>query len=286
MSRIYFLIIPIILFISCGMIDIIRSKRKYELEYKLKKGSTFEITFFESDRYRREVMGNETVTNTKNEYLVRCATKSIENGGLVIEAEYAERSHMTDDPQHPGIDFTELIGVKASFTLSSKGELSHFQGLETYPEIEIPDQQTTLKANRYQNELIRLFLPLPDEKIGIGETWIHESEYVEKVSEDDVTITLQTQYTLLEETRKQNHDCLKINSDYTISAIGEVTQEGMKIQIDLEGKGSDTIFFDHNRGLLLSSQGQSNLSGDALIGELNITIPMNHKYTNEIKVEF
>lgn len=274
-------------FFVCILSNISCVQKNFSLEYNLKDNAKFTILFSENEHYSREIMGNEIVTNSTDKIEYQFRVKSEKSDGFDLEMEYGLRSHETDNAQYgDGIDFSELIGKKANFFLSSNGELSEFEGFDNYPTIEIPDQQYTLKKSTYINELKRLFPSLPGKSVDTGETWINTLKYSEQLTAGDVEISIKSTYTLLEETTKDGIECVKIDTENRITVHGEVKEEGMNILIDMQGSGNDTIYFDHKKGMFLSVEGAYNLTGKGIIEELEMEIPMDHQYKKKIEVRF
>jgi len=260
---------------------------KYELKYKLAKGAQFTITNSRSDHFIREVMGNEMVTNTDDtsEYGFDVIEENTDNIKLMLE--FKNRTQKTDDPQAPGgVDFSSLAGKKVGLSMSSTGEISGFVGFENLPVIEITYQQSTINKDSYINEVKQLFPMLPENPVGIGDNWKSVYEYDEPVPEGTVKVTINYIYTLLEETVKDGIECLKINGAFTMVVKGEGVMEGMTFTFNLEGKGHETVYFDHKKGMLLSIAGESTAKGEADFAEAGLTIPMDHTYKNKLNVTF
>jgi len=287
MKRIGFTISILTILFALIMGNLSCMQRKPALKYKLKEDTKFIMIFSENDHYIREIMGNEIVTNTDDEIEYSFRVKSEKRDGADLEMAYRKRTHKTNDAQFDNsVDFSGLIGKKAGFFLSSNGAPSKFQGYDNYPAIEIPDQQFTLTPVSYINETKRLFPPLPDKAIDVGETWTSTLEYSEKVADGKVMVTIESMYTLIEETVKDGIACMKIDSKYDLSVNGDVKAEGMKIIIHLLGDGNDVIYFAHKKGMLYNVEGDYNLKGKGIIDELNLEIPMDHHYKKKINVEF
>jgi len=260
---------------------------KYELKYKLKKGAKFTVTNSRSDHYIREVMGNEMVTNTDDmsEYGFEVMEENTDNIKLMLE--FKNRIQKTDDPQAAGgVDFSSLAGKKVGLSMSSTGKVSGFEGFENLPVIEIAYQQTTINKDSYINEIKQLLPMLPENPVGIGDNWKSVYEYDEPVPEGTVKVTLNYIYTVLEETVKDGIGCLKINGAFTIVVKGEGVMEGMTFTFNMEGKGNDTVYFNHKKGMLLSIEGESIAKGEADLAEAGLTIPMDHTYKNRLNVIF
>jgi hypothetical protein len=270
---------------GCSVLGISRGPKQYDLKYKLTEGSIFSLTGSSEEHAVRDVMGNELVTNIKDIVEYDFEVKSATEEGFVLRLEYRNRAHETDDPRfQSGPDFSGLIGREVQFTLSSRGETSSFVGFGDLPVIQIPDRDASLGEVQYINELRDTFPQLPDRPISIGEGWSYTRELAETPpGGGKITITLNYQYTLLEETQQDGVDCLKLDGKYTVNVDGKLEASGMEFTVKLAGEGSELLYFAHDKGRLRLRDGSSVIEGSADSEELGISVPM--RFEQKSKVE-
>ncbi|NIO02172.1 MAG: hypothetical protein GTO42_08525 [Candidatus Latescibacteria bacterium] len=264
----------------------IKAADKYKLQYKMDKGMKFDMKISLKHRNQRNIMGNELITNSVDmiEYGFDVVSAGVD--GLELELEYKGRARDTDDSMsRVGTDFSPLIGKKVRMFLSSKGELSGFEKFEHLPVIEIPDQQSSLTKDHYIIEIKNIFPELPDGHIGLGESWSYSRQYDAPVQEGNVTVRLHVTYTLLEETRRNGHDCLKIAGKYAIDIAGGLIAGGMDLALTLKGEGSEVVYFAWKKGMLLGIESTSVVEGAAENEELELSMPMRHEYQTALSVE-
>lgn len=267
--------------VAFGVIgDGVEAAREYTLAYGMDKGATLAIQVEVKHRNNRVVMGNELTTNTKRFTQYGVSVLSAGPDGLVLEFEYAERKHETDDSLVVGEpDFSELIGRKARALLASTGVLSDFDGFGELPVIAMPGQSEPMGEQRYVNNVISLFPRLPQAPVAPGGTWSAVVEFHEPVQDTTLLLTVNTDYTLIEETQLDGHDCLKIEGAFTIGMSGPLDAGGLELELNIEGTGTETVYFAWKEGMVLRTESHSVLEGLAENQDMGVSVPMNHDIT-------
>jgi hypothetical protein len=256
-------------------------ERKYKLEYKLKKGTEFELTNTTENKSMREMMGNEIKATTTDVIVYGAKVTQAKGGIATVEVTYKDRTHETDDPQvQLEADFSSLLGKTAKFAMTLRGELSEFTGFDALPELEISGGQAH-EENQYINELKELFIQLPKDKIAAGETWSYTEEFDEPVSGGEVKVVVDYTYTLAEVAEKDGHKCLKLTGEHTTKVTGAGMEQGMEYVIKLEGKESETAWFAFKKGMLLETETVSFLEGSVVAEDVGFEMPMRHDYTSK-----
>jgi len=262
-----------------------KSIKKYNLKYKMKKGSSFIVTSTRKDHYTREIMGNEIVVNQLDFNKYQFTVKTSKRKGLHLEMKYLGKEHSSEESNTIPADFTGCQGIPTSLFLSRIGDLSNFTGFDKLPVVEIRDRQVSMNKDSYINELMDIFPLLPNRRVGPGESWNHQKHYSEKIGEDSLLVGIDITYTLIEESECEGLPCLIIDSAFTLELIGQVNVEGINLTVQLEGEGKERIHFIPKRGLFHSIEGSSTLVGSADNQEMGLTIPMLHEYTFEIRAD-
>jgi hypothetical protein len=251
--------------------------RRYTLAYKMNKGATFAVQVARKHRNHRNFMGNDLITNSEELREYGFTVKSSSDAGLRLELECTQREYKTDDTQAlMSPDFSGLIGRKVNVNLSPTGELSDFKGFDDLPEIAIPGSDERLGEQGYVNEVIALFLRLSKTPVAPGGSWSDVVQYNESVGDTTLPLTVNYTYTLIEETRYDGHDCLKIEGEYTINMSGPLTFGGLDLALSLTGMGTDTIYFAWKKGMFLSVETHAVMKGSADNEEMGVFIPMDH----------
>jgi hypothetical protein len=101
-------------------------------------------------------------------------------------------------------------------------------------------------------------------------------QYNESIGDTTLPLTVNYTYTLIEETKFEGHDCLKIEAEYTIKMSGPLAYGGLDLELNLAGTGTDTVYFAWKKGMFLSAETRANLKGSADNEDMGVAIPMNH----------
>lgn len=253
------------------------ASRQYTLAYKMDKGATFAVQVKRKHRNHRNFMGNDLTTNTKELTEYRFAVKSSTGDGLLFDIEYAGREHESDDTlalMPP--DFSELVGRRVKVLLSPTGVLSDFKGFDDLPEITIPGADQPMGELRYVNDALSLFPRLSGAPVTLGGSWTDVVQYDEAVGDVTLPLTVNYTYTVVEETTFDGYDCLKIEGKYKISMSGPLMVDGLDLELNLAGTGTDIVYFAWQEGMFLRSESHAILKGSADNEDMGVAIPMDH----------
>jgi hypothetical protein len=257
--------------------DRFEAAKRYTLAYKMDRGASFAMEVAKKHRNERNVMGNDMITNSEDLKAYGFTVKSSDKDGMRLELEYAKRAHESDDPQiQTDPDFSELIGKKVEMLLSPVGVSSGFEGFEDLPVIAIPDQDDRLDEKRYVSEVKDLFPHLPDEPVSPGDSWSHVEEHEESIGDAALPVVIEYTYTLIEETRIDDLDCVKIEGEYTVKISGSFDVGGLELELNLAGNGEETVYFAWKKGMLVSNEAHSVVEGSADNDEMGMSIQMKH----------
>jgi len=232
-------------------------------------------------------MGNEIITVSTDQYEYGFNALSSGEEGVHFEVEYLERIHETDDTQYlQGPDFSELIGKKVTFVLSSTGEASKFEGFAELPAVMIADEQRELNEHLYIIDLRELFPGLPEEEVAIGDSWTVLREYEEPVGESHLTVKIEFLYTVMGKDKIGSYDCLVMDGTYNVLVTGNPSLGGVDLIVKLEGEGTESFTFAPELGMFLHSSGKLAMDGTAENEEVGLTLLFKHDYETEITVMF
>jgi len=261
------------------------SPKKYDLEYRIKEGTSLVIDYSQKDHYTREIMGNELSEDQEDIFACIISVKEIKNNNIGLELEIKKMAQFSGDPQSgAGPDFSALTGKKVLFDLTHKGKIINFEGLHNLPEIYNQSRQTTVTQDIYKSLITSLFPALPENPVEEGNTWKSHQVYSMKIPGGEVQVNNERIYTLLGEAVYNGIPCLKFGADITTSVKGEGLVQAMNFKMDMQGEGTQTIFFSQKQGMIISIDGASEVKGDAVFEDADMSMPMNHKYKTKIDV--
>jgi hypothetical protein len=285
MSRITIAIVGLLVALTGAHVTSPRAAKTYDLQYKMKEGAGFVLTMRHKALNRRVVMGNEFTLNSNDVIEYDFEVQSAGKEGMSLALVYKNRTHESDMPQiQTPPDFSKLLGAGVRLFLSSKGEMSGFEGFENLPAIEIADMQTTLEGEYYIRELRYILPRLADNPVGIGDRWSHVYEFDEPVGDGSIAVRIDATYTVLGKARQDGQDCLKIGGEYALHVQGEFMQAGMNLVLNMEGEGNETLYFAWKKGMLLASEGSSFIEGTADDKEIGMSIPIREEYDTRLRV--
>jgi hypothetical protein len=233
----------------------------YDLKYDLPAGGTF--TLKSTETQKEMAQGGTQVAATTDvtiEYVFTVA--SADADGLLLKLEYKDRQLTTDAPQPTGgIDFSPLLGQTASLLLSPTGDLSKFSGFKELPEI-ATGRGAPMNRETYINELRILFPGLPDHPVSRGDTWSKTHQFQQPMPGGAAAnVTIDITYKLAGSTVVRGFNCVEIDSDYTIAVSGQGDLQGEPFTMTMDGKGTEKIYFAHERGMMIEKTGESKVTG-------------------------
>jgi hypothetical protein len=279
------IVVTLALLAGCGWIGL-GGPDKYELEYDLEEGDTAELIFTRSLVNEREVMGRTMSDTMEEETRALLEVTGVRDEMLDIDLEYLDRTrYVSGESYSSDIDFSELPGSRASFSLSSRGMVSAFEGFDALPEIELVPGQLYMNQEMYTNELEYIFTQLPEMPVKAGDTWTYSMEAHEPVAGGEINTSMDNTLTLVGETEWEGESCLMIEVVSDIGIEGTTSGGGMEFEVSMEGEGVDVIYFDHRRGMILGSEGASKVTGTASNENLGFSIPVSIEAESTLKVE-
>ena len=288
LSVVIILLLSAFLFTTVTADNTEKSASKYVLKYNVKKGKKFTMTGIRTNRQVQEQGGQEIVSNSESEYEYVLNMKSEKGNDIVLEMLYKNISFVSTNQMGTNSrDYSALIGKKAGFTLMQNGKTADFSGLEELPPVDIGNGLTA-NADYYKIVIDNLFPVMPDKAMDIGDTWTYEETIERRFLSEGGKITTKNSYTykLLESTKKDGIDCLKLERTYTIQAEGQGQQQGLDITIEMEGEGTDTIYFAPDLGMFISLEKTEKAEGSASVPSMAMTIPMSSEVQSKQIVKF
>ena len=91
---------------------------------------------------------------------------------------------------------------------------------------------------------------------------------------------------IIEETKKDGFDCLKIEETTIQKMTGEFEQNGMPLSLERETKGTEIIYFAYKKGMFLHRENKSNAEGIITVVEMDTEIPQIITTTSTTIVQF
>ena len=286
-SLVFFLLLSII-FEPCTVGSPVKNPEKYKLKYNMKKGTRFTMTSSSTTDITQEMQGMEMNVTTKSQFEYTFEVISVNENGMKMEIVFKDRKYSSDGFAGSSTrNYSELLGKKAEFILSIDGKISGYSKLEDLPAVDIGNDLTADEAY-YKDLLNDLFPVLPDKPLSIGESWTYEVESEERFLSPDgkLKTTYKYTYKILEETEKEGIKCLKIERKHTEVHEGAGVQQNIDVSVEGEGEGTEIIYFDLEKGMLLTIEKDKVVEGTASAESMGITMPYARKIKSEKNVIF
>jgi len=261
--------------------------KKYDLKYNMNQGAKFTLTY--TDAFERTTYffdGDITGNTIDDTFEGSFEVKSVENDKeFTFEMEILKASRLSKNPGGTfPIDFKGLIGIKIITTLSPDGTPLRMGVLKEFPERDRLLRRTG--PDQYIHRILSIFPKLPENPVSIGDTWAHKIE-AERPAYGGTKSDIISNYTykLLEETKLDGIDCLKIECTYTQSLKSEGEMRGHHYKIEFQGKGNEIIYFAYKKGMLLQKEGTfkhegTRQNGESLEQEDAVKYSVKVKFTN------
>ena len=265
---------------------ITNSFKKYEIKYHIAKGDKFLVETVKTDLYVREVMGNEIKVKQKSGVRGEFLVKKADKGGMEVETKFNKIYETSGDPQaYVKPDFSPVYGQKITFILSPRGFLTNFKGFDKFTPIKNQSQQITYKREKYITLLKTIFPVLPKSPVKIGDTWEGEIITREPMPNGLATVKISFKNTLQKKIEYNQADCWQILSQYNILVTGKGSMQESVFEINMKGQGEDIIYFNISRGMIVLISGTSKLAGQAFFPGMEMSMRMQHQYTNNCRIE-
>ena len=257
---------------------------KYELKYTMKNMEKFRLSFSGETTETMDVMSSVQESVQKEIWHLDFKLISREsNGDLLLEFKYGTLStEIINSGISTNIDYYPLIGKKAGFTLSGKGDVKYFTGFDALPEIDAGNGKK-ISSKDYIRFIEMIFPSLPDKRVDIGSKWSSRRKAEIEIPGGKNVIETFYDFKIAEETNFEGFKCLKIEAEYTQTLTGNGVNQGFEFTQKGEGKGKEVIYFAFEKGIYLSITGSLKL--EAVADAAGMQIPITSDCMYEFKIE-
>ena len=235
----------------------------YVLKYDMASGSNFIITgrnFFERETVLPD--GGLTGNTIEHEFEGTFEIKEVQAGqGLGVKMVFNKLACEKNNPGGTFIDpFDTLAGHEVDFVLSPEGNLSGLEDFDSLPEGDVLLKITA--PDNFVHHIHNAFPHMPDHPVGPGDTWTHkmESERAFSMGARSQVISEYT-YRLVVEEERDGIACVKIDVSFIQTSRVEIDTPRGTTVAEYTGKGKETVFFAHRKGMFVSKQGVIEVEG-------------------------
>jgi hypothetical protein len=234
-----------------------------KLRYQMAKGNTYRYTLTADNNAKTQAMGQEFNSTSSSLFGISLAVEEIgANGELTCIAKVDTNLTKVDLPmmKDSALVLKEINGKRTRLTLSPLGKTLESTPIDTIQ----PSQTMAMMGNPNVVDLLRRLLPeLPEQPVGVGETWkktTPETLYVQGLK---LIMKPDIQYKIEGAENVSGLDCLKIAFEGTASQYGTGSRQGMDLVLDGTVKTKGTAFFAQKEGILVSIE--SSIDNDMTI---------------------
>ena len=232
------------LLVNAAASDPAAGQKQYDLKYQLERGTKFIVKSTGTTTIVTDQIGTEVTADIESSgenIFTVLATDPIK--GLTLEIEFGEgKQEMISTAGSAETDFTPLVGKKAKFMLHANGEVDNYEGFGVLPEIFTATQETLTK-DLYELGMKANFFKLPEKPVKIGDTWTDTDATDIPLGEFTLKSEDETTYKVIEEVKRDGHDCLKIESNGVSHMSGDFEQNGTPLTLDRETKTKGHFIF-------------------------------------------
>lgn len=255
--------------------------KTYDLNYSLEKGTQFALfnnSYFVE--YKKKDEDVKKFQHVRTEMNLKCKVLTSSEEKLQLQVEYKHLSNENYYRQEiQKRDYSNLLGGKVKYTISSKGLIGDFEDFEQLNR----DQPggRTVSINGLQETIIHLLPALPDHPICVGDQW--STSFGGEDGMESFSLT----YTLLDELVVNGIECVKIIANYSTHDSYEVSLGGKPHDFVANDKGHDIYYFAYKKGFLLSRYSIGNGVADIIRKEDNkLTQQRLSNVLYETRIEF
>lgn len=254
------------------------------LRLNLKKGTVYEMNMTSNSAIEQEMMGQNMKINQKLEmnfsYLV---TDVLPNKNFRIEYALANMKmnmnvngnemsfdSQSDDQSNPvNSILKKLADMKIAFEITPTGQVEHFEGIDNFIKQFSGNMQAAQALQMFSNPdnlnsfIGQTFNYLPEKKVKVGDKW---------TSEFKIPMLMNTATTLNFEVAGISRDVVNLNVASDVNAETPIEQNGMKINMKMNGTQTGTMAINPEDGWLTSSDMTQNFDM-----KMNMKNPQNNE---------
>ena len=213
--------------------------QKYDLNYKMKNGKEF--TFISLGYGNKYTKNHDSLKSRNRELVQDYRVLSSNENSTIFELEYKKMvfNDKNSKGENTTTNFSPLIGKKVRYTISSKGEMSNFEGFNELPDITYPSG--TMTGDIHRQEITHMFPIFSKKPVAIGESWSRKE------------FGFIIEYKLLNEMKFNGYDCVRIFAQMNLeqSSTKGKDANGMDYIRESTIPYSDIYYFAYKEGMII-----------------------------------
>ena len=255
-----------------------------KLRYQMMKGSTYKYVLTTDNKGTTQANGQEMATKAASDFGISLAVEKTGADAITLIAKVDSNvsnieSMMMKDS---ALVLKEINGKRVRITMTPLGKTVKSVVIDTIA----PSRAMQMTGAGNPAEFLRqLFVKLPDQAVGVGDTWKYNATDTITTQGMPIITKPDIQFKVAGAEKVGSYDCMKITFEGTTSMYGTGSRQGMELVIDGTVKSKGTTFFAPKEGLLVSVDSESttdmNISGT---GEQMFTMTQAMKSIQKMKL--
>jgi hypothetical protein len=177
-------------------------------------------------------------------------------------------------------DASQVIGKTFEMAVSPLGEELDISGADT-----IKYDLGTQGRRSIESQFSVFFPDLPGKPVGIEDSWTTESTATEEQMNNDITITIKNENTIVGFEMIQGLECAKISAPFTGTLKGKGEEEGVELITDGKIKGTSTWYFAYAEGVYVKETTVGTAEGTiTAMAPERIEIPLKRDFEIEVRL--
>jgi hypothetical protein len=255
-----------------------------KLRYQMAKGSTYKYILTGDTKTNVQANGQDMATNLSNYFAISLNVESTGPDVVMLIAKVDSNKSKIESMmmKDSAMVMKEINGKRIRLTLSPLGKITKSVPIDSI----VPSRAMQMMGGGNPADFLRqLFVKLPEQAVGVGETWKYTS--VDTMNAQGMTIISKPDMTfkLVGSEKMGGYDCFRITFEGTASVYGTGSRQGMEMVVDGTTKSKGTTYFAPKEGVLVSVENESssdmNISGS---GEQMFTATQSTKSAQKMKL--
>ncbi len=239
--------------------------RGEKLRYQMAKGTTHQYAMTVDNKTNAQMMGQDFTTTSWSMFGISMVGESVgSNGELILIAKVDTNISKIDSPMMKDTArvMKEINGKRVRLAITPLGKTLKSENVDQIPQTQAMQMMGGVNPADF---LRRLFIELPEQEVGAGDTWKQTQPDTSSVQGMKMITKPEVQYKVVGTEQRGGYDCLKIAYEGTATQYGTGSRQGMELVLDGKVKTSGTAYFCPKEGLLVgiesSSTSDMNISG-------------------------
>ncbi|MCX6142740.1 MAG: hypothetical protein NTZ35_05925 [Ignavibacteriales bacterium] len=255
-----------------------------KLRYQMMKGSTYKYVLTTDTKSNQQVSGQEMASKSKSYFRISVAVENTGADAITLVAKVDSNVSNIESMvmKDSALVIKEINGKRVRLILTPLGKTVKTAVIDTIA----PSPMTQMAGIGNPGDFLRqLFVKLPEQAVGVGDTWKNTSPDTIKTQGMSLVTKPDVLLKIAGAEKMGGYDCVKITFEGTGSMYGTGSRQGLEFVIDGTTKSKGTAFFAPKEGVLVSTESESttemNISGT---GEQTFTMTQSSSTSQKMKL--